>query len=164
MENQTIEWLIKNRLAGGQLEGETSRVWNSILQIEFPVSTGYTTGPETQIQGRRADLFTAHFVFENQAKEYKFFIVECKAPGLETESRIWADALEQLNSYPAGISTSRHGKRKFGAIAVGKVVQFYEWNKETETADALDNGTSYYIDRQCQTVTGWLRYFRENHQ
>src|SRR6266487_4483485 len=105
MENQTIEWLIKNRLAGGQLEGETSRVWNSILQIEFPVSAGYATGPETQIQGRRPDLFTAHVVFENQAKEYKFLIVECKAPRLVTQDGIWAGALEQLNSYLSGIST-----------------------------------------------------------
>ncbi|KAF2474129.1 uncharacterized protein BDR25DRAFT_351667 [Lindgomyces ingoldianus] len=59
--NQTIDWLIKNRLVKGQAEGEVSRAWNSILQLEFPVMTGYATGPETPINGRRADLFTAHF-------------------------------------------------------------------------------------------------------
>lgn len=166
MANQTIGWLIKNRLVKGQAEGEVSRVWNSILQIEFPIATGYATGPETLIEDRRADLFTAHIVFEGQTQEYKFLIIECKAPGLESQDKIWEEAKEQLDAYLAGIATGKsRKKRKFGAIAVGKCVRFYEWNSATpKTADALDNGVIYYLDRQCQTVTNWLRFFRDNHQ
>ncbi|KAF1961772.1 hypothetical protein CC80DRAFT_436093, partial [Byssothecium circinans] len=122
MANQMVAWLIKNRLIAGQLEGETARVWNTILQIEFPAADGYATGPETQIAGRRADLFTAHIVFGNQAQEFKFLIVECKRPALEGQNQVWEAAGSQLSTYLSGIANTRPSGRKFGAVAVGKVV------------------------------------------
>ncbi|KAF2470539.1 uncharacterized protein BDR25DRAFT_225863, partial [Lindgomyces ingoldianus] len=164
MANQMVAWLIKNRLVPGQLEGETARVWNTILQIEFPATAGYATGPETQIAGHRADLFTTHIVFGNQAPEFKFLIVECPRPAVEGQNQVWQDAGAQLKTYLSGIASSRSGGRKFGAVAVGKVVRFYEWDNDSSSLNLLANGDHFYLDRQCASVTRWLRFFRDNHQ
>lgn len=76
MADATIEWLIKNRLVPGQPEGETARVWNTILNFLYPLASGYTTGPEMPMGSGKSDLFTAHLVIGGtRAKEYKFFIV-----------------------------------------------------------------------------------------
>ena len=123
MEVDTIKWFIKNRLTRGHKEDETSRVWNEILHLEYSIDDGYTTGTEINLNGK-ADLFTAHLVAETRAKEYKFLVVECKAPGLETQDAIWDDAADQLADY-LGSLAENNSKRIFGAIAVGKVVRFY---------------------------------------
>jgi hypothetical protein len=112
--------------------------------------------------GGRADLFTTHLVIATMAKEYKFLVVECKAPGLETQDRVWTGAISQLNTYLGSIA-ARNNKRIFGAIAVGKVVRFYEWDQESnQIKNVVQNDAYFYIDRQCQTVTGWLAFFRDN--
>ena len=92
----SLEWLIKNRLVKGQPEGETARVWNDILHTCFPVEDGYSTGPEMSINGGKADLFTAHLVLDKQWHEKKFLIVECKAPGLESQDSIWEAGVNQI--------------------------------------------------------------------
>ena len=105
-----------------------------------------------------ADLFTAHIVLDTRYNERKFLIVECKAPGLETQDAVWTEASIQLRTYLSAI----HGNhRKYGAIAIGKVVRFYEW-----TNDLIDfNGDDgiYYLDRQCQSISQKLEYFKKNH-
>jgi hypothetical protein len=163
MEIETVCWLIKNRLQPGKPEGETARVWNTILTSYYPAALGFSTGPEMPIGSGRADLFTAHLVIATIAKEYKFLIVECKAPRLETQGGVWTEAITQLNVYLGSIAAQRN-KRIFGAIAVGKVVRFYEWDWESsQVENVAQNDAYFYIDRQCQTVTGWLAFFRDNH-
>jgi hypothetical protein len=164
MEVPSIRWFIKNRLKRGFLEGETSRVWNEILHHNYAAANGYTTGPEMQVDGR-IDLFTSHLVLDARAKEYKFLVVECKAPGLETQDAIWEEGFDQLKDYLESISQKRiKPERIFGAIAVGKIVKFYEWNWIFNCIEniAPDDGY-FYIDRQCQTVTNRLTFFRDNH-
>ncbi|KAF2792030.1 hypothetical protein K505DRAFT_247558, partial [Melanomma pulvis-pyrius CBS 109.77] len=152
MDNEMVAWLIKNKLVPGQLEGETARVWNTILQIGFPATAGYATGPETQINGRRADFHTAHTVFGNRAQEFKFLIVECKRLAIEGQDQVWEDAGIQVGAYLSGIAKSRPSGRKFGAVAIGKMVRFYEWDTKAVSLTTLADGTYFYIDRQCATV------------
>lgn len=160
MENPALSFLIKNRLVKGQPEGETTRIWNEILHRVFAAEDGYTTGPEMQFGAGRADLFTAHVILDVRAFEKKFLIVECKLPGKEGQGSIWELGANQLAGYLASITSARY--RRYGAIAVGKAVRFYEWVDE-ELVDFQSDGTVYYIDRQCQTVTARLAYFRDNH-
>lgn len=153
----TIAWLIENRLTPKHTEAETSRVWDDILHDYFKSAEGYSTGPEMQFGSGRADLFTAHIVLEGRAQERKFLIVECKHPGDETQPNVWTTGVRQLRNYLETIPTSRH--RKFGAIAVGKTVRFYEWVDRT-LVDFDNNGSIYYIDRQCQDVTRVLEVIK----
>ncbi|KAM0415939.1 hypothetical protein ACHAPT_013092 [Fusarium lateritium] len=150
--------LIKTRLVPGNPEGETSRVWDDILHDVFPSRENYSTGPEMSLGQGQADLFTAHVVIDTKFNERKFLIVECKAAGLETQTSVWGMGVEQLQQYLGAV---RGNQRKFGAIAVGKCVRFYEW-KDGELQD-LSEGQILYIDRQCQSVMHQLVYFRENH-
>ena len=115
-----INWLVKNRLSRVHGEDETSRVWNEILHHVYAVGQGYSTGPEIQLNGK-ADLYTAHLVTDGRAREYKFLVVECKKPGLDTQAAIWRRATDQLNGY-FGSLARRNLNRIFGAIAVGRVV------------------------------------------
>ncbi|KAG7104466.1 hypothetical protein HYQ46_002077 [Verticillium longisporum] len=119
LEYSTLEWAIKNRLTNGQPEGETSRVWNVILNKVFQIEDGYMTGPEMLLKGGRADLFTAHVVFNSRHEEKKFLVVECKAPGRETEDELWIEAAAQLARY---LKSFKPRNRLYGATANGKAL------------------------------------------
>jgi hypothetical protein len=160
MEKPTLAFLIKNRLVKGQPEGETTRVWNDILHLYFKTDDGYTTGPEMTFGAGRADLFTAHIVLDARAEEKTFLIIECKSPGKETQDGVWEEGVRQLSGYIANIKPSK--RRKYAAIAIGKTVRFFEWVGK-RLVDFRGDGTIYYIDRQCQTVTERLAYFRDHH-
>ncbi|KAH7166461.1 hypothetical protein EDB81DRAFT_755094 [Dactylonectria macrodidyma] len=150
--------LINACLVKGQPEGETSRIWDDILHDVFPGRDNYSTGPEILLGHGRVDLFTAHIVIDVQVNERKFLVVECKAPGLETQDKIWEQGVDQLKQYLGSI----HGtQRKFGALAVGKCVRFYEW--KNHALHDMSGGQVFYLDRQCQSVMQHLVYFRENH-
>jgi len=57
------------------------------------------------------------------------------------------------------------GIRHFGAIGIGKLVRFYEWKRDQQRIlNVASNDACFYIDRQCETVTHWLEYFRDNHR
>jgi hypothetical protein len=90
----------------------------------FKHTDGYTTVPEMLLVTGKPDLFTTHPVLDERHNEKKFLVVECKAPGLESQDSVWDEAVKQLQRYLLGIKSRNH--RKFGAIAVGRVVQFYE--------------------------------------
>jgi hypothetical protein len=158
MEIPVIEWIIRNRLVQGQPQGQTASVWYNILHQYFKASDGFATGPEMLVNdNNQADLFTAHSVLDTRTDEKKIFLVACRAPGLDRQDGIWEQGLDQLERYLGNI----HGTyRKFGAIAIGKVVRFYEW-KNGAVADFGD-GSQFYLDGQCQSVSQHLNYFRQN--
>lgn len=155
MEIQAISWRIKNRLVPGQPEGETSTVWNGILHEVFPPRENYATGPEMLFGSGKADLFTAHLVFEPRAHEKKFIIIECKAPGEATRTSTWEEGADQLHGYLATIPV-RSQQRRFGAIAIGKTVRFYEF-ANGQLFDYKNDGSIRYLDRQCQDITTILK-------
>lgn len=161
MELEAISWPIKNRLVPDQPEGETSTVWCSILHTLFPMTENYRTGPEMQSGAGRADLFTAHIVFDSQMSEKKFLIVECKAPGQESQAGTWTDEVAQLQRYLGKVSKSSN-HRRFGAVAIGKTVRFYELVNGS-LVDFDNSDTMYYLDRQCQDVTRILRTIKSAH-
>ncbi|KAH9883371.1 hypothetical protein F4778DRAFT_664914 [Xylariomycetidae sp. FL2044] len=163
LEIATFEWLIQNRLAEGQPEGQTSRIWNEILHHIFTLEKGYTTGFETDLSNGGPDLFPSLVVFDVNHNEDMFVVIGYKALGPEEQTSTWAEGAEQLQRYLRQIETNN---RKFGAIAIGKCVRFYEWVKQPDEGYLVDfqgDGATYLLDRQCQTVTEKLVYFREHH-
>ncbi|KAI0537524.1 hypothetical protein GGR58DRAFT_502099 [Xylaria digitata] len=160
VEKPAIAFFIRNRLVEGHEEWETGTVWNDILHLYFTADAGYSTGPEMSLGGERAGLSTIHIIFDTEASEKKFLIVEYRAPGLENQDTIWMEAVRQLQQYLAGITSHQH--RKYGVVAIGKTVRFFEW-VDDKLIDFQNDGTVYHIDLQCKTVTARLEYFRDHH-
>ncbi|KAI9840877.1 MAG: hypothetical protein M1837_001256 [Sclerophora amabilis] len=162
--SRTINWAIRNRLLPGYPEGETGRVWNAILSKYFPDREGYATGPDmAKVTGRLA-LLTSHIVDITADRDYGLLVVECKAPGFETEDGVWREAVAQVESFLRRFAAS-HQRRVFGAISVGKAVKFYEWDRTSEQVrNVAGDNAMFYLDLHCQTVSDWLIYFRENHR
>ncbi|KAI6087575.1 hypothetical protein F4821DRAFT_236124 [Hypoxylon rubiginosum] len=152
-----LEFLIENRLVKGGTEGDTSAIWNNILWAYFTARDNYAIGPETFLSSRGVSLSVARFIPENNWEELTFFNVACMGPGLEAEETIWEDAAAQLGKDLAGIS-GKH--RKYGAVAVGRYIRFYEW-KGGKLFSIADSQT-FRLDRQSKAITDQLLYFREN--
>ncbi|XXH04154.1 hypothetical protein Hte_010567 [Hypoxylon texense] len=152
-----LEDLIASRLVKGETERQTFRIWNDILAQYFPGRENYSLGPELSPESGRAALFTAHLIPEAGWEE-KFIVVECLAPGLETEEFAWQDAFNKLGQDLVGVS-GQH--RKYGVVAIGSCVRLYEW-RDGQLFNIAD-GQTFYLDRQCRAITEQLLYFRENH-
>lgn len=109
-----------------------------------------------QFGSGKADLFTAHLVFEPRAHEK--IIVECKAPGEEIKTSTWDEGVRQLRLYLGAIPiNSQH--RRFGPIAIGKTVRFYE-RTNRQLFDYNNDGSIRYLDRQCQDITTILQQIK----
>ncbi|KFX85882.1 hypothetical protein V490_09345 [Pseudogymnoascus sp. VKM F-3557] len=170
MELESISWLIKNRLRPELHEGETKRIWITILSWFFSAAAGYATGPEMTMDGqRRADVVATHIFKTTRMNEINFLVVECKAQKYITTPTAWGKAFGELKGYLAYIYHNKYkkrsGKRLFGAIAIGRTVKFYEWvgGKDSPLKVIAGEDQPLYINRQCRTVTDWLTYIRENH-
>jgi hypothetical protein len=69
----------------------------------------------------------------------------------------------QLQKYLQAAAGQKH-RQIYGAIAVEKTVRFYKFDwKAKEIKNVAENDAYFHIDRQCQTVTRWLRFVRDNH-
>ncbi|PGH23670.1 hypothetical protein AJ80_02276 [Polytolypa hystricis UAMH7299] len=84
--------------------------------------------------------------------ECELFVIESNALELEEERGVWQEGHAQLNEYLENLAKG-HGRRVFGAIAVGKTVRFYEWDSGAEEIQNLaEIDECFYLDGQCQTV------------
>ena len=150
MELPIIEWYIENRLTNGNPEYETARVWNLVLNRILKFGDGYSTGFETM-----AGISTNHLALEVKLREKIVFVIKCIAPDTETKLPILQEQADQLKDYLKAIKTHR---RKFGAIAAGKTVRFYEL-RDGDLVDFEDDSSTYYLDRQCASVSRKLGLF-----
>ena len=65
---------------------------------------------------------------------------------MEGQNQVWEKTGTQLSTYLSSIANTRLCRRKFGAVTVGKVVKFYEWNKDSRSLTSLANGAYFYLD------------------
>lgn len=165
MEIAATHWYIKNRFAAGATETETSTVWNLILSVYFSLEFGYIKTLQAPY------IVTSHLLFSSpeKAQENKFLVVRCRAPGNDGE-RVWQEEREKLNErFVSDFPQDDSGRRLFGIIAMGKAVQFYEWDfyevkmKVLALHETVNNDPCFYLDRYCQTVVKYLEYIRNNH-
>ncbi len=168
MKILTLQWYIENRLLGEDPAVDMARIWNIILTWIYPIGSGYTTGPEASVGEGSSAFSTRHMIFG--AGEFTTLIVQCRPPEYETDTSTWNDCVVQLSdqlcSVAADVETPRLGGiRHFGAIAIGRLVRFYEWKRdEQRIQNVASNDACFYVDRQCETVTHWLDYFRDHHR
>lgn len=151
---EMIRFCIDNRLRSGSLEWEVSRVWDDILHYIFSTTEGFSVGPEMQVGPGRVDLFSSHLVRTgyNTRVEFKFLVVECKAPALDGQDLVWYNAALQLEGYLSELLPSRLSERMWGAVAVGKYVLFYTYDRDGMHVESQH----LRLDRQCQTIHGIL--------
>ena len=123
------------------------------------MTEGYAPGPEwLRGENGEADVHLAWRVLDIKSPETPFLIVILKPAGSETYWGAWDWAVDQINKYFKSIGPEDKG---YGAVATGKGVRFYEWYNEA-VSDFEDDGTNYYLDRQCETVVKKLQYFKDN--
>ncbi|KAH7306012.1 hypothetical protein B0I35DRAFT_443696 [Stachybotrys elegans] len=156
MEEWLLEWLIENRLDPGEPERETSRIWGEILHWFFKLADGFSTGLANPLGCGEVDLFLAHLVESYDDKI--LLVVECEATNIEAQKQAWEDGQSQLERH-----LKAHGgtHQKFGAVAMGRAVRFYELI-DGQLAPLLHDATEYDIGRQCQDVISRLRYVQES--
>lgn len=155
-------WSVHSTYPGpGYHESWIKGVWNSILYAAFPLNDGYLTGPGPVQGGEKVDLLTAHYVRKTEWSETKFLVVKFKASGEETNSGVWEEAVGQLVRY-LGATNERPTHRVYGVVAIGRLVRFYEF-VNGQLADLHGDGTAFYLDRQCKTITEKMEYIRKNH-
>ncbi|KAF4511776.1 hypothetical protein G6O67_000987 [Ophiocordyceps sinensis] len=151
---EMIRFCIDNRLRSGSQEWEVSRVWNDILHYIFSTTEGFSVGLEMQVGTGRVDLFSSHLVLtgNNTGVEFKFLVVECKAPALDGQDLVWYNAALQLEGYLSELLPLRLSERMWGAVAVGNCVRFYTYDRNRMHVESQ----LLRLDRQCQTIHGIL--------
>lgn len=158
MEIPVIRFIVVDRLVNlnGQ-PGNTNTIWLSILSRCFDVHDGYSPGPGYAFEAGRGHSF-AYYLVKNcfSPPENRFLLVECSTPGNEAEPGIWSDAADKLKEHLSGVVPS---ERIYSAIAIGRIVRFYEW-EDGSLRDFQNDNTGYYIDLQCQSITQRLNCIR----
>lgn len=167
MDVDTIKWIVKNRLTSRSHEGEMKKLWITILGWVYPATEGFAIGSEMYMGGKKAvDIVASHLVKTTKINELNFLVVEAKAAKYKTQDAIWDEAYKELKKYLSYISQgkARRDKRLFGIIGVGRVLKIYEWQAGSSSPVLVSGGGGpLYIDRQCATVTMWLKFIRDNH-
>jgi hypothetical protein len=111
-------------------------IWNTILNVTFPPTEGYATGPEQIFGSGPCDLWTLQIVQLSQSGSptaIKFSIVECKAVEYEGQGSKWTQARGQLHDYLNGMTNAYNNSTPlprpvYGGIAVGKYVRLYRYH------------------------------------
>ncbi|KAF5563911.1 hypothetical protein FPHYL_4938 [Fusarium phyllophilum] len=107
----------------GSLESNVRQAWSLILGDVFSMYEGFSIDHEADIQGRRVDMELKRYSYSNsdQALEY---------------------AEDQLKGYLGSLSNTRE-RMLWGALCIGKSVQFYQCSKEGSDVElfALHEGT-----------------------
>lgn len=140
-----------------------------ILGFAFPALDGYLVRPEQITPGGVVDLFIVHFnMAVRPIREYHFLIVQCKVISAEWSASTWAGARQQLRDYLPDVKPRNRRHRVYGAVAMGRWVEFYEYNRDA-AADGQDpllnvnNPGRLHIARQCNTITDILNQIEANH-
>lgn len=140
----------------------------------FPPSQNYVIRPEERNERGYADLHTLEYR-ESGTKYRKvhFLITQCKRRKYETAQGTWDEGKEQLHRYLTSISSKStyQNHRMYGIIAVGRLAEFYEFNRNTATlrtvpvpANRVPNpGKKFHIGREFNEVQAILDYIKANH-
>ncbi|KAF4974939.1 hypothetical protein FZEAL_8202 [Fusarium zealandicum] len=162
-EADSINFLIENRLSVGNNEAQVRQTWLNILAHNFPPVDGYMIAAEADAGSGRLDVQVSEVVYQGRRDESIFFVVECKNPRYEGAIESWEDAVEQLFGYLAAVARRerlRPGGRKWGAVSIGKSVQFWKY-VEGELSLRPLHSNALRLDRQYQSVQQWLDYIKE---
>lgn len=164
MDIEGIAVTITHDMVSGKDEGQTRAAWDDILHRFFSEHQ-FITGAQLQLGSGMVNLVTSIVVREPTVRRQKFFVlVECKAPGNSTFDSTWQGDVDQLKGYFVDLDRSRRENtpmRKFGAVANGKNVRFYEWLAAEEALIDFGDGRSLYIDRECQDVMAMLKEIKK---
>lgn len=143
----------------GSLEFQVSEAWTLILRDAFSIYEGFRVDYEADIHGRRIDMEVCHM---NNHRMLNFLGLVLKRYAYLNSTHALEDAETELKKHLESLGNTQEG-RLWGALCIGKSVQFYQYSKESGHSGllALHDGM-LQIDRQPQTVKQWLQYIRSN--
>lgn len=145
-----VAFYIDNCLQAGKAAVEVSTVWNLILRLTFKMEDRFLVSPETCFA--RHDHFALYLTpRESGLVEVTFMFVECHALGREGLHASWRTATDNLKDYLKRLPSNPGGL--WGAIAVGKYVQFYVWS---DGCLSMMTDDPLRLDRQCRTIQNIL--------
>jgi hypothetical protein len=114
-----------------------------MLAWAFPANENYAIDVEVSMakRGKKnlkilADLVVYHYREEKENDKDKMVVIkimvtECKRPSLEGQKLGFPKALEQLYEYGKSVGSSPNSSKPlYGIVAVGRFVEFYEWDRE----------------------------------
>lgn len=152
-------------------EFDVRSTWHTILDQYFSTSSGYMVRDEAANEFGVADIT----LYEHrrvpgtqQWKRHVFLIIQCKRVKYERRASKWQEAHDQLSGYLAAIHGARPPQERdpvYGAIAVGKEIQFYQYNDPSQTVRVWRpaNNGHYRIPELAHHVERALVAIRQNH-
>ncbi|QKX62887.1 uncharacterized protein TRUGW13939_10055 [Talaromyces rugulosus] len=160
-------------------EGTTSGIWNAILGWQLPPAEDYIIRPEEKNKHGYSDLHAFQYkVQANQpTRQCHFLITQCKRRNAEGQESVWRTGREELGKYFRSVKTKSHGHRMYGIVAVGRKVEFVEFDRQTnnlqdipipiksckKTIRHAERGKRFWIDRDCEQVQAFLNYIKDRH-
>lgn len=138
----------------------TSAFWSTLIAFTLPSKDGYFTGPARPEDDETTCLRVVKTIMDPEFVVNEYFWVVCKAAGSEAREGVWEECAGQLRRYmesPEG----RADRRLFGAVAMGKVVRFYEYVDGAVT-DLHGDNTTFHVRRRCKAIQDKLEYIHGN--
>ena len=159
-------------------EDVVSMIWCTILSWLFPAEQGYSVGPEFRLPDtkagtvRRADLIVQEFAWrerDDRRLRAKFAIVESKRPGRDSKTEM-ESSKKQLEEYLRRANRRSAAEFKsitrWGAIAVGRFVQFYSHGGGEKEDAALWTDThgkwSFELEKDSAQIQEMLLNIKED--
>jgi hypothetical protein len=123
------------------------------------------TFPEYRADHGYSDLITQHTVMgPPRTTRTKFLVTQCKR--VSYEGHDWTPFIAQAQGYwrDLPVPTTAINRRKFAIIAVGRYVEFFEWNRQLGRLLPLEGieYNRYHIQRECNSVQNALEYIKAN--
>jgi hypothetical protein len=147
-----------DQITADSTESHVSAAWTTILACVFSRWEGWAVNQEHNVPRGRLDMKVSHKVGRTTLN---FFVLELKGAAQSTGQGSLSRYEDQLKRYLLALGNT-DDELLWGALCVGKNVQFYQLQKTEEGEGYLDSMHEgmLRIDRQPQTVTQWLQYIK----
>lgn len=145
------------RITASSMESHVSAAWMTILTTVFNPWEGWAIDHEQNVPGGRLDMQVSYNV---NRTTLNFLVLELKGAAQSTSSSSLTAYEDQLKRYLLALGSAND--ELWGALCVGKNVQFYQLQKNGRGSGSLHSMHEgmLRIDRQPQTVTQWLQYIK----
>ncbi|KAF5003065.1 hypothetical protein FDECE_10376 [Fusarium decemcellulare] len=143
----------------GSVESDVREAWTTILASVFSIYEGYQVSHEHDIHGQSIDMKVSRV---QNRRRHNFLVMELKRNSYPNSKRALRAAEDQLKEYLKALGDTDE-KRLWGALCIGRSVQFYKVTITEQGVVRLANlnAEMLRIDRQPQAVVEMLQYIKE---
>ncbi|OJJ71239.1 hypothetical protein ASPBRDRAFT_30965 [Aspergillus brasiliensis CBS 101740] len=145
-------------LAGGSSAGNVSGMWLTILTHYFPVAENFAHRPEEYKadMGGYTDITSVKWIPAPTAERAEcrpFLVTQTKSRRYETGTVEWETGRNQLIGYLGATPIRQRRKYYWGIVAVGKFVEFYQYEIARDTMQQVGQRLNVATDaREVQNI------------